>query len=79
MNTKVNYRKTNRKVKKVPDKPISAKKLRVLAGFGIVIFLLLILRLFWIQFVNGASLKEKASRQQTSSTIISPKRGTIMI
>ena len=77
MNTKVNYRKTNRKVKKVPDKPISAKKLRVLAGFGIVIFLLLILRLFWIQFVNGASLKEKASRQQTSSTIISPKRGTI--
>lgn len=77
MNTKVNYRKTNRKVKKVPDKPISAKKLRVLVGFGIVIFLLLILRLFWIQFVNGASLKEKASRQQTSSTVISPKRGTI--
>ena len=31
----------------------------------------------WIQFVEGAELKEKASRQQTLNKIISAKRGTI--
>lgn len=73
-----NYRKqVYSKKPKIVDKPIPIKRLRTLSIIGIVIFLLLILRLFWIQFVNGASLKEKAYRQQTSSTVISPKRGTI--
>lgn len=76
MNKKNNY-KSNKKKKKILDTPINVRKLRILSGVGITIFLLLIIRLFWIQFVNGASLKEKASRQQTSSTVISPKRGTI--
>lgn len=58
-------------------KPVPVKRLKVLSFFGIAIFAGLIIRLFWIQFVNGASLKEKAYRQQTSSTIISPKRGTV--
>lgn len=31
----------------------------------------------WIQFVQGAELKELASRQQTLNKIISPKRGSI--
>ena len=58
-------------------KPIPVKRLKILSFFGIAIFAGLIIRLFWIQFVNGATLKEKAYRQQTSSTIISPKRGTV--
>ena len=32
----------------------------------------------WIQFINGGKLKEKAYRQQTSSKIISPERGSIL-
>lgn len=65
------------KRKKIVDKPIPIKRLKPLSFLGLLIFALLIFRLFWLQFVNGASLKEKAYRQQTSSTIISPKRGTI--
>lgn len=63
--------------KKIVDKPIPVKRLKPLSFLGLLIFALLIFRIFWLQFVNGASLKEKAYRQQTSSTIISPKRGTI--
>ena len=70
-------RKSASKKKKVLDKPVSVKRLKNIAIIGIVLFLLLIIRLFWIQFVDGASLKEKASRQQTTSTVISPKRGSI--
>ncbi len=75
-NKNVRISRTSKK-KKIVDKPIPIKKLRYLSFFGIIIFALLIIRLFWIQFVNGATLKEKAYRQQTSSTIISPKRGNI--
>ena len=71
-------RKTNiSRKKKIADKPVSVKRLKNIAMIGIILFLLLIIRLFWIQFVDGASLKEKASRQQTTSTVISPKRGSI--
>ncbi len=48
--------------------------------FGIVIsfiLLCLIARLFYLQFINGSKLKEMAYTQQTLSTIITPKRGTI--
>lgn len=65
------------KKKKIVDKPIPIKRLKSLSFFGLIILSLLIFRLFWLQFVNGANLKEKAYRQQTSSTIISPKRGSI--
>ena len=58
-------------------KPIPVKRLKIFSFFGIAIFAGLIIRLFWIQFVNGATLKEKAYRQQTSSTIIINKRGTV--
>lgn len=45
----------------------------------ILVFLLvtLIFRIGWIQFVQGSTLKEAASRQQTTSRIISPNRGAI--
>lgn len=78
MNKNNNFKKTNiSRKKKVADRPVSIKRLKTIAMASIILFLLLIIRLFWIQFVDGASLKEKASRQQTTSTIISPKRGSI--
>ena len=44
----------------------------------LTIFLLsLILRVGWIQFIQGTTLKEAALRQQTTSRIISPNRGSI--
>ena len=70
-------RSSNNKQKRFVDKPIPLKRLKTLSFVGILIFGFLIIRIFWIQFINGSSLKEKAYRQQTSSTIISPKRGTI--
>ncbi len=39
--------------------------------------LALISRLFILQFVDSASLKEKAYKQTTANKVISPKRGTI--
>ena len=42
-----------------------------------LVFIILIGRLGWIQFVKGADLKEEMYRQLTASKTISPKRGTI--
>lgn len=43
----------------------------------LVLFVILITRLAWIQFVQGSWLKEEAYKQQTANLIITPKRGTI--
>ena len=78
MSKKKNYRRNNSSKKvKIIDRPISIKRLRILAIIASIIFALLIIRLFWIQFINGPELKEKASRQQTLNAVISPKRGSI--
>ena len=53
------------------------KKLRGTMSLIFILFFALILRLGWLQFVDGSSLKEKAYRQQTINKIISPNRGTI--
>lgn len=68
-------KKKNRK--KFLDKPVPAHRLKAISKIMIIIFLLLVIRLGWIQFVQGAELKELASRQQTLNKIISPRRGTI--
>ena len=44
---------------------------------ALLILILLITKIGWIQFVQGAELQEKAYKQQTLNQIISPKRGTI--
>lgn len=62
------------KVRKVIS--INDRLKRVLMAFFIILFLLII-RLGWIQLVQGADLKEKMYRQLTTSQTISPKRGTI--
>ena len=41
------------------------------------IFVLLIVRIIYIQFIKGPEYKEMASRQQLLSQVITPKRGTI--
>jgi len=63
--------------KKVPDKAVPMHRLKATSKIMVIIFVLLISRIGWIQFVQGAELKELASRQQTLNKIISPKRGTI--
>ena len=75
MNKKTNSK--NKKIIKIPDKPVKVVRLRIVMAFIITLFLILIVRLFFLQFVEGYSLKEKANRQQTINKIISPKRGTI--
>lgn len=42
-----------------------------------LVFIFLLLRLSFLQFVQGAELKEAANRQQTTNRIISAKRGNI--
>jgi len=45
--------------------------------FFLIIILCLIVRVGWIQFVNGEELQAKAYNQQTLDRKINPKRGTI--
>ncbi len=56
---------------------VSGKKLILLLGVFLFVFVLLAGRIGYIQFVQGAWLKEKEYRQSTSNTVISAKRGTI--
>ncbi len=72
-----NYRRNVPKKINNISKPLPLKRLRVLMFIFFIILSLLIIRIFWIQFIDGSWLKEKAYRQQTSSSIISPKRGNI--
>ncbi len=60
------------------DKPLPITRLRIILICSFTILALLIIRLFWIQFIDGSWLKEKAYRQQTASKIISPERGNIL-
>lgn len=56
---------------------IYTKKLKLTLIIITIIFILLIIRIGFLQFVQGASLKEIAYKQQTINQIISPKRGNI--
>lgn len=68
----------NKKYKKIdPNKPISSKRLLFSLIFMLVVLLLLVIRLFYLQFITSSNLKELAYTQQTLSTTITPKRGTI--
>lgn len=58
------------------SKAISRKLLKTFI-VCLVVFIILITRLAWIQFVQGGWLKEEAYKQQTANLTITPKRGTI--
>ena len=70
-------KKKNPKAEKQSSKTAVSKRLRMILFIILFLFLCLIARLFFLQFVEGSSLKERAFRQQTINKIISPKRGTI--
>ena len=55
----------------------SQKKLRICMFFGFILLLLLVVRIAFLQFVQGASLKEQAVKNQLTSKTISASRGTI--
>ena len=81
-NKKKNAKKSNHKVVKLKNgieskNLIYVSKLRALLIITVLIFILLMIRMGFIQFVQGNSLKEKAYQQQTINQIISPKRGNI--
>lgn len=68
---------SNVEKKRKKEKNIKSKNLLIgmLSAFGILA--LLLLRLAFLQFVQGAELKEAANRQQGTDRIISAKRGNI--
>jgi stage V sporulation protein D (sporulation-specific penicillin-binding protein) len=55
---------------------IKKRTISTLTIFFIIIFLLIV-RMFWIQFVEAGNLQKLAYEQQTKNRTISPKRGTI--
>lgn len=73
MNDKFN--KTFQKAKQ--EVKISGKRLFVILSIFILVFSALMLRIGYIQFIQGSKLKEEAYAQSTSDSIISAKRGTI--
>ena len=56
---------------------VEPKKFKIAIVVTILIFVLLIGRIGFLQFVEGSSLKEAAYNQQAINQIISPKRGNI--
>lgn len=56
---------------------IHTKKLRIALIITILLFIALLIRIGFLQFVEGGSLKEQAYNQQAINQIISPKRGNI--
>lgn len=66
------------KKEKVPSNTLTPKRLRMAMTCLFVILFGLIVRLGWLQFIQGASLKESAYKQQTVNRIINPKRGNIL-
>ena len=58
-------------------KQSKAKRYFSLSLILCVILIFLLLKIAYVQFFQGPSLKEAATKQQTTSRIISAKRGTI--
>lgn len=67
----------NMKTKFSSKNLIHTKKMRITLIISIIIFIILVIRIGFIQFVQGNYLKELAYKQQTINQIISPKRGNI--
>jgi len=53
------------------------KALIIILSIALIIFSLLIVRIFFLQFIQGPDLKKQASIQQTSSRTIAADRGAI--
>ena len=68
----MNYKK--KKEVKIDNK---STHLKWFALIFLILIVLLLFRIFWLQFINGNFLKEKAYKQITANRILSPKRGSI--
>lgn len=53
------------------------RKLRICMFIGFIILLILVVRIGFLQFVQGASLREQAVKNQLTSKTITSSRGTI--
>ncbi len=69
--------KTNRKPK-TPTNTVTSKRVRVCMMCLLVVLSGLMIRIAFLQFVQGADLKEKAYKQQTVNKLVSAKRGNIL-
>ena len=67
------YKPKNKKVKAASTN----KRLRGILIAVIVIFLIIIFRIGWLQFIEGSELKEMMYDQLIKSEILTPKRGAI--
>ncbi len=67
--------KKSKKIQKINFR--TQKALTIFFISMIIIFLLLIIRIGFLQFVEGSELKSKASAQQTTARTITANRGTI--
>lgn len=56
---------------------VSSKKLKVSMIVAVILLILLIIRLFYLQIIDGSNLSTLASKQQVKSEAISSKRGNI--
>lgn len=72
-NKKVNTQKI-----KTPSNTVTSKRIRNAMLCMFFILFCLVVRIGYLQFVQGAELKEKAFKQQTVSKLINPKRGNIL-
>ena len=69
--------KTNKSKEDTMAKVSRPKRYLSLSVILLLIFILLLIRIAVLQFIQGSSLKEAATKQQTTSRILSAKRGTI--
>ncbi len=69
--------KGNSMAKRKKEKAVKNKPLFISMIICLLLFALLLFRIAFLQFVQGAELKESANRQQTANRIISAKRGNI--
>lgn len=56
---------------------LGLKKLRLSMVFGFILLILLVIRIGFLQFVQGSALKEQAVKNQLTSKTIEASRGTI--
>lgn len=69
--------KNMRKDKSNINQGVPPKRIIILLFLVGLVFLLLVIRLIWLQFVDGPELEKAAYNQQTINKLIAPKRGNI--
>ncbi len=70
-------KRTNKK-SKTPANTVTSKRIRLCMMCLFIVLTGLMIRIAFLQFVQGSSLKEKAYKQQTVNKLVSAKRGNIL-